>query len=143
MSASEESEAQPAEMSPELDVIDVTIVTAVDYRQDDGGDFVPDAGFGTFEVTVGADALGCSGGTFEDSPVPFGVLVRKTLICEAGPKTGTLTVTFDQFNSAWRDVFEATGDFIGIQGSGSWELDLNETERVGVETLIGELELAQ
>jgi hypothetical protein len=88
---------------------------------------------GTFEVTEGADTLGCSGGTFVD-----GDTGNRVMTC-SGPDTGTFTYTFnvvgsyagpgDQ-NGPWRmgrnDVFgeadtpDATGDFIGLQGGGDW-----------------------
>ena len=102
---------------------------------------------GTFEVTEGADTLGCSGGTFVD-----GDTGNRVMTC-AGPDTGTFTYTFnvvgsyagpgDQ-NGPWcmgrnlvfgeADMPDATGDFIGLQGGGDWSV-------VGTtETITGDIE---
>ena len=81
---------------------------------------------GTFDVTEGADTLGCSGGTFVDSG-DGAVQFQRVMTC-SGPNTGTFTHTFDivgnydgpgDQNGPWR-MLDATGDFTGLQGGGDW-----------------------
>jgi hypothetical protein len=96
----------------------VTIVTAVDFS-----DFPIE---GTFIVTVGADTLGCSSGTFVDAP--FGFSVRKEFTCSSGG-TGKFTANFQPLpkpgpgdaNGQW-NIVEATGDFAGLRGSGDFSV---------------------
>lgn len=80
---------------------------------------------GTFEVTEGADTLGCSAGTFVDDP--GGDELKRVMTC-SGPNTGTFTHSFDPLgydtgpgeqNGPWRMV-DATADFTGLQGGGDW-----------------------
>ena len=80
---------------------------------------------GTFEVTEGADVLGCSAGTFVDDP--SGVELKRVMTC-TGPNTGTFTHSFDpggydtgpgEMNGPWR-IVDATADFTGLQGGGDW-----------------------
>jgi hypothetical protein len=59
-------------------------------------DFTEEPFHGTFEVTEGADALGCSSGTFVDAPpdAPTERGIHKEFTCESGPSTGTFTAEF-------------------------------------------------
>ncbi len=81
---------------------------------------------GPFEVTEGADVLGCAEGTFEDNP--FGDDLTRIMTCTDGG-TGTVTFTFDPAandtgpgdqNGPWQ-IVDATGDFSGLQGGGDWQ----------------------
>jgi hypothetical protein len=82
---------------------------------------------GTFEVTEGADTLGCSRGTFVDDYDPAQDELKRVMTC-SGSNTGTFTHTFDivrnytgpgDQNGPWR-MLDATGDFTGLQGGGDW-----------------------
>ena len=99
---------------------------------------VPPIG-GTFDVTEGADILGCTAGTFEDME-PVGVDVNRVITC-SDPDAGTFTIAFDpggyatgpggDANGPWRVV--DAGDFAGLQGDGDWWA-------TGVsETLVGDI----
>lgn len=75
---------------------------------------------GTFEVTEGADALGCSSGTADAGTIePRGDgldSITKTLTCDSGPNTGTFTIVFlpdtppggDQQQGPW-EITAGTG----------------------------------
>ena len=80
---------------------------------------------GKFEVTEGADVLGCSAGKFVDDP--SGDELKRVMTC-SGPNTGTFTHSFDPLgydtgpgeqNGPWR-IVDATADFTGLQGGGDW-----------------------
>ncbi len=80
---------------------------------------------GTFEVTEGADTLGCSAGTFVDDT--GGDELKRVMTC-SGPNTGTFTTAFDpigydtgpgELNGPW-SIVDATADFTGLQGDGDW-----------------------
>lgn len=116
----------------------VTIETEIDFSSK------PFAG--TFEVTEGADVLGCSSGSFVDTPRADDI--RKDLTCETGDRDGTFSVSFlpdpnapgpgDQ-NGPWR-ILEGTGDFTGLQGEGDFSVVADEGSLSGVETLTGDIE---
>lgn len=72
--------AQQSQSAPEP----VTIVTKID--------FTADPYQGSFEVADGADALGCSTGTFVDTPTASGI--HKEFTCESGARTGNFTAEF-------------------------------------------------
>src|SRR3954451_19480296 len=64
-------------------------------------DFSGEAPHGTFEVTEGADVLGCSSGTFVDSPTANGI--HKEFTCESGTKkSGTFTAEFFPPSGPWK-----------------------------------------
>lgn len=99
---------------------------------------------GTFEVTEGADALGCSSGTFEDTFDQATEDVSKLMTCSE-PTAGTFTIVFDpdgyetgpgEQNGPWR-IADATADFSGLQGGGDWWLTSDD-----VETFDGDIEYA-
>jgi len=95
----------------------VTIVQSLDVSQEPIE--------GTFEVTEGADVLGCSEGTFVDDP---GVTAIGRIMTCSDPGAGTFTYTFDPGGSDTWEVIDATGDFSGLTGGGDWsEAGLSET----------------
>ena len=111
----------------------VTIKTKIDFND------WPRAGI--FEVTEGADILGCSAGSFVDTPVE--PKVQKLLTCESGPKSGTFTVEFTaeednpgpgDENGLW-NTFAATDDFSGLSGGGDFSVVVDEASYSGVEIL--------
>jgi hypothetical protein len=95
-----------------------------------GIDFSTQPFSGTFEVTEGADTLGCSNGTWEDANNDeVGELqsVSKLMTCSEGD-TGTFTINYvpggydtgpGDNNGPWR-ILDATDDFTGLQGEGDW-----------------------
>ena len=86
---------------------------------------------GTFEVTEGADALGCSSGTFIDEFVANDS-VLKVMTCTSGPNDGTFTADFDP-SGLW-SIVDPTGDFEGLTGSGVFSAVDN------VETFTGDID---
>lgn len=116
----------------------VTIETEIDFSSEP---FT-----GTFEVTEGADVLGCSSGSFVDTLRADDI--RKDLTCETGDRDGTFSVSFlhdpntpgpgDQ-NGPW-SILEGTGDFTGLQGEGDFSVVADEESLSGVETLTGDIE---
>jgi hypothetical protein len=95
----------------------VTIETEIDFTGQDPG--------GPFEVTEGADVLGCTAGTFTD-PDATDEGILKVLSCESGSKEGTFSILFrlgepspdDGSQSGPWNVSTATADFVGLQGEG-------------------------
>lgn len=115
----------------------VTITTHIDFRSQ------PDNG--TFEVTEGADVLGCSRGSFVDTPTAS--TIHKEVTCETGGKSGTFTAEFtpqdipgpgDQ-NGPW-SIVGGTEDFSGLSGDGDFWVVYDEGKSSGVETLTGVIE---
>ena len=99
---------------------------------------------GTFEVTEGADVLGCSSGTFVDSGNPD-VGVQRVQTCDSGSNEGTFTVAFafDDFtdegeNGTW-SVVEGSDDFVGLQGGGDWFIVYPTDPNLGVGTWTGDI----
>lgn len=92
---------------------------------------------GTFNVTEGADLFGCESGTSVDIDHGPPMGVDKTMTCESGSRSGTITVNFEPIpNTPWT-VVDATGDFAGMSGIGEWT-----GEAIGdtaAETLTGEI----
>ena len=96
---------------------------------------------GTFEVTEGADTLGCTTGTYEDSYDEATQNVTKLMTCDA-PNTGTFSILFDpdgyesgpgEQNGPWSFV-AGTGDFTGLEGEGDfWVIGDMETYSGDVE----------
>ena len=111
----------------------VTVMTEIDFNEEP---FT-----GTFEVTEGADALGCMTGTFVDTAGDEEI--EKTFTCADGVKEGTFTAlivlpTEEGELTPWR-IIEATEDFAGLEGEGEFSVDENDEEKTGVETLVGEV----
>jgi len=94
---------------------------------------------GTFEVTVGADVLGCSSGTLvQMNSETFGKK-DNVMTCESGSNTGTFTIVYDPVDTSRWTVLESSDDFAGLQGEGrlSWVLPNASTV---VETFTGDIE---
>jgi hypothetical protein len=101
---------------------------------------------GTFEVLEGASLLGCSGGSFVDTPVD--PIIQKLLTCESGTRSGTFTIEFTAEesnpgpgaeNGPW-NMAASTEDFVGLAGRGDFSVVHNEETAWGVETLTGQIE---
>jgi hypothetical protein len=121
----------------------VTIENQVDFS------FRPVAG--TFEVTEGADVLGCSSGTFVDSGSP-NEGIQRVYTCESGSNEGSFTASFnfeaeeleESDNGTWT-VVEGSDDFVGLQGSGDWSIVYPTTDErsslhgIGVGTWTGDI----
>ena len=111
----------------------VEITTEVDFSEEPFS--------GTFEVTDGADALGCATGTFVDSPRDEEI--EKAFTCTDGSREGTFTALItlpseEGEQTPWR-VVRAAADFTGLQGEGEFSVDENDEDKTGVETLTGEV----
>jgi hypothetical protein len=109
----------------------------------------------TFEVTEGADVLGCSNGTF---PIPTSepahgdtsdeaTEVTKLMTCSDGD-TGTFTILFDPHgydtgpgdqNGPW-SIVDATSDFAGLQGEGDFWVVGQDGTFIVTETFTGDIE---
>jgi hypothetical protein len=118
---------------------------------------------GTFTVSEGSNALGCSRGTFVDktefAPVPR---MTEELTCTDGGRTGSFIIRVlpahpasqpneadpevetgtatdtdpEPIETRWR--FDGgTGDFTGLEGEGDLILELNGNEFSGVGTVTG------
>src|SRR4051795_13583738 len=74
-------------------------------------DFTAEPFHGTIKVTEGADALGCSSGTFVDTPpdTPTERGIYKELTCESGTRTGTFTAEFFPPSGPWKIVDATDG----------------------------------
>ncbi len=103
-------------------------------------------GEGTWEVTDGADVLGCGGGSLADDELA--AAIERTLTCDAGPGSGTIVIRFTpeptdseatDFASDWT-VHAATGDFAGLEGGGDWAGTFNGDRTAADETLTGSVE---
>ena len=125
-------EATPASMAAG----DIEMTATVDFEQ----------GGGTWEVTAGADLLGCDGGSFTDAGFAAGE--ERTATCDAGPGSGSIVLRFapepsgpesDEFVSDW-NVHAATGDFAGLQGGGDWSAVLDRDNDRADETWTGSVE---
>ena len=99
---------------------------------------------GTFEVTEGADVLGCSSGTFVDSGTPDSGIER-VYTCDSGSNEGSFTTgfTFDDFtsegeNGTW-SIVEGSDDFVGLQGGGDWFIVYPDNPDLGVGTWTGDI----
>jgi hypothetical protein len=100
---------------------------------------------GTFEVTEGADVLGCTGGSFVDTFPDSGPPIIKTLTCESGVTTGgTVTISYNldspglgDENGRWR-IDDATGSYTGLNGGGSIALYFT-SDTTTTETITGDV----
>jgi hypothetical protein len=104
-------------------------------------DFGEEPFSGTFEVTEGADALGCATGTFVDATGDEEI--EKTFTCTDGLREGTFTALITRPSeegeqTPWR-VVDATADFAGLEGEGEFSVDEDDEDKTGVETLTGEV----
>jgi hypothetical protein len=106
--------------------------------------FGPQGVSGTFEVTEGADVLGCSSGTFVDSGTPDSGIER-VYTCDSGSNDGSFTTgfTFDAFtdegeNGTW-SVVEGSDDFVGLQGGGDWFIVYPTNPDLGMGTWTGDI----
>lgn len=75
---------------------------------------------GTFEVTSGADVLGCSSGTLERTNLP-NESFSDVMTCDSGSKTGTFTIQRSLSGLFVWDVRSSSDDFVGLQGEGNWD----------------------
>jgi hypothetical protein len=102
---------------------------------------------GTFEVTEGADVLGCSSGTFVDSGSP-NERIQRVYTCDSGSNEGSFTASFnfdatetftESDNGTWT-VVEGSDDFVDLQGNGDWSIVYEATgPDVGVGTWTGDI----
>jgi hypothetical protein len=101
---------------------------------------------GTFTVTEGADILGCSNGTYEDTYDVVTKEVDKVMTCSE-PKTGAFTIVFDpdgydtgpgEQNGPWR-ILDGSADFAELHGEGDFSMVTNGPD-TGVETYTGDVE---
>jgi hypothetical protein len=100
---------------------------------------------GTFDVTEGADILGCSEGSFED--ILYGAphssaANRKVFHCGDGGE-GDFTLIF---NPGWSPdahghwvVWKGTVDFAGLRGEGDFSLEFDPETLTAFETFTGVL----
>jgi len=94
---------------------------------------------GTFEVTVGADALGCSSGTLVSMNSETFGKKDNVMTCESGPNTGTFTIIYDPTDTSRWNVLESSDDFAGLQGEGRISFVLPDASTVE-ETFEGDIE---
>ncbi|CAN5745917.1 hypothetical protein BH20PSE1_BH20PSE1_16710 [soil metagenome] len=102
---------------------------------------------GTFEVTRGAEVLGCERGSFVDTPA--GTTIFKELTCESGARSGTFAAKFNpqdapgpgDRNGQW-SIVEAADDFSGLDGGGEFSAVIDEGWKTGVETLTGNIQFS-
>ncbi len=100
---------------------------------------------GTFELTEGADILGCSNGTFEDTFDEVTEDLTKLLTCSE-PSTGTFTILFDpqdipgpgDENGPW-SILDGSADFADLQGEGDFWV-VSTGPDTGMETFTGDIE---
>ena len=114
-------------------------------------DFSSEPIHGTFEVTEGADILGCSNGTYLDTPPvnefdPTVDEINKVMTCSE-PDTGTFTIAFipngydtgpGVLNGPWR-ILDGFDDFTDLHGEGDHWLVM-DGPKSGVETYTGDIE---
>ena len=93
---------------------------------------------GTFEITVGADVLGCSSGTVVSMNSETFGKTDNVMTCESGPNAGTFTIIHDAGDTSRWNVLESSDDFAGLQGEGRISFVLGET--TVAETYTGDIE---
>ena len=118
--------------------VGVTIVTKIDFSSEPF--------HGTFNVTEGADVLGCSRGTFTDFPAAGAI--DKVMTCTKGGDGDIVldfrpcVISFDPETNTctgnWK-VESATGDFEGLLGGGDVLVVFDPNKPAGMETLTGEI----
>jgi hypothetical protein len=93
---------------------------------------------GTFEVTTGADVLGCSSGTQVRTRLSE-TSWSDVMTCESGSNTGTFTIHYSNRALFVWDVRSSSDEFVGLQGEGNWDFSL--TGRGSIEeTSTGDIE---
>jgi hypothetical protein len=100
--------------------------------------FFPRPVSGTFEVTVGSALLGCSRGTFVDTPLdPDASSVFKELTCTEGG-TGSFTILFHPITTPGWNVVPGSGKaaYAGLRGEGTFSFASTGPDG-GEETFIG------
>lgn len=124
--------AEPAEPSSS------PVVIAADLRID------ASVVTGPFEVTTGADALGCDSGRV--FVTDLGDVQRATMTCESGSSGGTFVVEFvpelvgdEQFGGPW-EIDAPTDDFVGLAGSGEIDAVRDVSAGTMTQTFTGEIE---
>ena len=110
-------------------------------------DFSTEPYHGTFQVTEGSEVLGCSSGTFVDTPGDDDI--QKDFTCEKGSKDGNFTAVFvpdpetpgpGDENGPW-SISVGTEDFAGLIGDGDFSVVFAPDDAPrGVETLTGDIE---
>ena len=110
-------------------------------------DFSTEPFHGTFQVTEGAEVLGCSSGTFVDTPGDDDI--QKDFTCEKGSKEGNFIAVFvpnpetpgpGDENGPW-SISVGTEDFAGLIGEGDFSVVYAPDDAPrGVETLTGDIE---
>jgi hypothetical protein len=110
----------------------VTLVTQIDFSSRPV--------IGTFEVTEGADVLGCSSGAFVDNGSPTDG-VQRVMTCDSGSNDGSFTVAltfeavaFEVSDKGTWSVVEDSDDFVGLQGGGDWSIVYATNSGVGTWT---------
>ena len=94
---------------------------------------------GTFEVTDGADVIGCSSGTVvQMQSETFGAR-DYVMTCESGSNTGTFTIVSGAGDSFNWSVLESSDDFAGLLGRGVFAFDLPSPTTL-TETFTGAIE---
>jgi hypothetical protein len=98
---------------------------------------------GTFEVTEGADVLGCSNGTSVDTYNGGTKDVTKVMTCSDGG-TGTFTMHVAP-ETIWGDsdgpwsILSGSADFAGLEGEGEFVI-VTDGSPVAFETFTGDIE---
>ena len=148
-----------------IGLVVVVVLVGAGCGDDDDADSAPTSGpvtieteldftgfpvIGSFEVTEGADVLGCDAGTFSD--VPTGESITSTLVCESGSRDGSFSILFyleenadaagefAEFAGPW-SITASTEDFVGLQGEGDMSMAF-DSQTTGIETFTGTVEYA-
>jgi len=129
--AAQNTEEAPVVDQPTLTAGPVTIKTDVDRSVSPLQ--------GTFEVTVGADVLGCSSGTLVSMNSETFGKKDHVMTCESGPNTGTFTIIYDPTDTSRWNVLESSDDFAGLEGEGRISFVLLDASTV-VEMFTGDIE---
>ena len=129
--AAQNTEEAPVVDQPTPTAGPVTIETVLDLSD------TPN--HGTFEITVGADVLGCSSGTFVQRESETSVRKSHAMTCESGSNAGTFTISYDPTDSFRWNVLESSDDFAGLQGEGLFSFVLPDPNSVE-ETFTGDIE---
>jgi hypothetical protein len=93
---------------------------------------------GTFELVAGGTELGCRSGTWIDTGLSTDMIeLTKELTCTDGANAGTFTLVQRQDGSDVWLVTDATADFVGLAGTGTFAFDPATT----TETITGRFAL--
>lgn len=122
-------------------------LTAELFNPDAAG--APFTGTGPFDVTEGADVLGCSAGTIADQGIlgPETPSFFRVWTCTTGDKEGTFTARVDWAGGDFEfwdwATTESTGGFAGLQGQGEGQSEVLSDDENGVrwvDTYTGDIE---